>query len=128
MRHVAALMLLLVAFVHLPPLVGVLGTGRLQDLYGVPVAGPDLAILMRHRAVLFGLLGGYQLWAVYRPAHRTVAYVAGIASLAAFLALVYVTPGYNAQLARVATIDAVALVLAVVGFGAHLAAGKNPAA
>ena len=124
MHRVAALMLLLVAFVHLPPLVGVLGAGRLQDLYGIPIAGPDLAILMRHRAVLFGLLGGYQLWAVFRPAHRTVAFVAGIASLAAFLALVFSTPGHNALLARLAAIDAVALVLSIVGFGAHLAAGR----
>ena len=125
MRHVAALMLLLVAFVHLTPLVGVLGTGRLEALYGVPIAGPDLAVLMRHRAVLFGLLGSYQLWAVVRPAHRTVAFVAGIVSLGAFLALVFSTPGHNTNLARVAAIDAVALVFAVVGFGAHLAARRG---
>jgi len=124
MRQVAAVMLLLIALVHLPPLVGVLGTARLEALYGLPIAGQDLAILMRHRAVLFGLLGAYQLWAVFRPAHRTLAFVAGIVSLAAFLALVYSTPGHNAALARLATIDTVALVFAVVGLGAHLAAGK----
>jgi formate-dependent nitrite reductase membrane component NrfD len=50
-----------------------------------------------------------------------VAFVAGIASLAAFLALVLSTPGHNANLARVAAIDAVALVFAVVGLAAHLA-------
>lgn len=120
MQRVAALLLMIVAFVHLPPLVGVLGVARLESLYGVAVAGPDLVILMRHRAVLFGLLGAYQLWAVFRPAHRTVAFVAGIVSLGAFLALVYSTPGYNANLARVAMIDVAALVLAVVGFAAHL--------
>jgi drug/metabolite transporter superfamily protein YnfA len=124
MRQVAALMMLLVALVHLPPLVGVLGGARLEALYGVPVDDPDLAILLRHRAVLFGLLGAYQLWAVLRPAHRTVAFVAGIASLAAFLALVHSTPGHNAALARVATIDAVALVFGGVGLAAHLAQGR----
>jgi hypothetical protein len=127
MRQVAAVMLLLVALVHLPPLVGVLGTARLEALYGLPISGPDLAILMRHRAVLFGLLGAFQLWAVFRPALRTLAFVAGIVSLAAFLALVYTTPGYNAALARLATIDAVALVFAAVGLGAHLATGKAKA-
>jgi hypothetical protein len=121
MRHVAALMLLLVAFVHLMPLVGVLGAGRLESLYGVPIDGPDLAILMRHRAVLFGLLGAYQLFAVFAPQHRSAAFVAGIISLGAFLALAYSTPGHNANLAKVASIDVVALVFAVVGFAAHLA-------
>ena len=121
MRQVAAVRLLLVAFVHLPPLVGVLGAARLEALYGLPIEGPDLAILMRHRAVLFGLRGAYQAWAVFRPAHRTLAFVAGIVSLGAFLALVAATPGYNAAIARLATIDTVALVFAVVGFAAHLA-------
>jgi hypothetical protein len=121
MRQVAALMLLPIALVHLLPLVGVLGAARLEGLYGVPVDGPDLAILMRHRAVLFGLLGLYQAWAVFHPEHRTAAYAAGIASLAAFLALVHSTPGHNAKLAKVANIDVVALVLAVVGLGVHLA-------
>lgn len=114
MRQLASLMLLLVAFVHLMPLVGVLGPARLQALYGLPIEGPDLAILMRHRAVLFGLLGLYQAWAVFHPEHRSAAFIAGIASLGAFLALVVSTPGHNAHLAKVATIDVVALVLAIV--------------
>jgi hypothetical protein len=121
MRHVAALMLLLVALVHLLPLPGVLGSARLERLYGMPIEGPDLAILMRHRAVLFGLLGLYQLWAVFHPEHRTAAFLAGIVSLAAFLALVHSTPGHNAKVARVAMIDVVALGLALVGLAAHLA-------
>src|SRR5690349_14833980 len=87
MRHLAAAGVLLMALVHRPPLLGVLGVERLATLYGIDVAGPDLQVLMRHRAVLFGLLGGYQVFAVFRPAHRTAAYVAGLASLGAFLAL-----------------------------------------
>ena len=125
MRHVATAALLLMALVHLPPLLGVLGVERLAALYGIDVASPDLEILMRHRAVLFGLLGAYQAWAVFRPAHRTVAFVAGIVSLGAFLALVYATPGHNAALARLAAIDTVALVFALVGLAAHLAQGSK---
>jgi hypothetical protein len=120
MHRFAAVMLFLVALVHLPPLQGVLGAGRLSALYGIDVAGPDLLILMRHRAVLFGLLGAYQLWAIVWPAHRTAAFVAGIASLAAFLGLAISTGDYNAAMARVVWIDVVALVIAVVGFAAHL--------
>jgi hypothetical protein len=124
MHRFAALMLLFVALVHLLPLQGVLGAGRLQSLYGIAVDGPDLVILMRHRAVLFGLLGAYQLWAIFRPAHRTAAFVAGIASLAAFLALAFSTDGYNAAMARVVWVDVAALVMAIAGFAAHRASGR----
>jgi hypothetical protein len=120
MDYIAPFALLLMAVVHLLPLAGVLGAGRLAALYGVDVAGPDLQVLMRHRAVLFGILGAYQAYAVFAPAHRTAAFVAGLASLAAFLALAYSTPGHNAKLARVARIDVVALVVGAVGFAAHL--------
>jgi hypothetical protein len=120
MRHLATFGLVVMALVHLPPLVGVLGAGKLAALYGIDVAGPDLQVLMRHRAVLFGILGAYQAYAVFSPAHRTAAFVAGIVSLAAFLAIVYSTPGHNANLAKVAMIDVVALVAGVAGFAAHL--------
>ena len=38
---------MLAAVVHLVPLVGVLGAGRLVSLYGVRVEGPNLSILLR---------------------------------------------------------------------------------
>jgi hypothetical protein len=125
MRLVATIALLLVACVHLPPLVGVLGVPRLEALYGIDVAGPELEILMRHRAVLFGLLGGYQLFAVFRPAHRTAAFVAGFVSLAAFLALAWSVGGYGSTLARVVMIDVVALGVCAIGLAAQVAEDRR---
>ena len=55
MRYLVSAMLTVVAVINLLPLSGVLGTDRLHALYGVSFDEPNLAILMRHRAVLFGL-------------------------------------------------------------------------
>ena len=101
--------LLVAALIHLLPLAGVLGAERLQALYGIAVQGPDLAILLRHRAVLFGLLGAFLLLAAFRPALQGLALVAGLASVLSFLALAWATPGHNAALARVVVADWVAL-------------------
>jgi len=62
-----AAMLVLVALIHLPPVLGVLGVAAMENAYGVGIAGPDLAVLMRHRALMFGLLGGFMLLAVFVP-------------------------------------------------------------
>lgn len=49
--------LLLAAVFHLLPAVGALGSQRLASLYGVPVEDPALLLLMRHRALLFAVIG-----------------------------------------------------------------------
>jgi hypothetical protein len=75
MRHFATTLLVLVGLVNLMPAVGILGSARLEALYGLPLAGDDLLLLMRHRAALFGVLGALLMigyWASTRdkPAPR----------------------------------------------------------
>jgi len=57
--------LLIAAVFHLLPLAGVLGAERLAALYGVRIADPALLLLMRHRALLFGVLGLLMLCAAF---------------------------------------------------------------
>lgn len=49
----------------------------------VPEIGSGLEILMRHRAVLFGLLGAFLIFAAFKRAYQTVAYLGGFFSAAA---------------------------------------------
>ena len=57
MEVLGATLLALAGALHLPPVIGVLGVGSIERLYGVTIGEPAMAILMRHRAILFGLLG-----------------------------------------------------------------------
>ena len=120
MRHLVSVMLAVVAVIHLLPAVGVLGVARLEALYGIPVQDPNLAILMRHRAVLFALLGVFLLVAAVRPAWQPAALVAGFVSVLSFLALARTVGDTNAQLARVFAADVVALACLVVGAVAYV--------
>jgi apolipoprotein N-acyltransferase len=113
MRFLVSAMLVVVAVIHLLPLSGVLGSERLAALYGLSINDPNLAILLRHRAVLFGLLGLFLLFAAFRPPFQTVAFVAGFVSVVSFLWLAWSVGGYNAQVARV-------LVCLIVGVAAHV--------
>lgn len=85
MRYLVSAMLVVVAVIHLLPLSGVLGSERLAALYGLSFNEPNLAILMRHRAVLFGLLGLFLLFAAFRPPFQTIAFMAGFVSVVSFL-------------------------------------------
>jgi apolipoprotein N-acyltransferase len=112
-------MLVIVAIIHLLPLSGVFGSERLTSLYGISFDEPDIAILMRHRAVLFGLLGLFLLVAAFTPRFQVAAFVVGFVSVVSFLWLAASVGGYNAAIGRVFTADIIALVCLVVGAAAY---------
>ena len=120
MRHIVPAVLLLVALIHMLPLAGVLGAGKLSSLYGIPVQDPNLEILMRHRAVLFGLLAALLAYAAFhRPLHG-LGLVAGGVSVVSFLVLAFAVGGYNPALATVVKVDVVAAVLLAAGAVVHV--------
>ncbi|UCH29653.1 MAG: phosphopantetheine adenylyltransferase, partial [Myxococcales bacterium] len=80
-------LMLVVAAIHLVPITGFFGAKRLSALYGIEVDSPDLEILMRHRAVLFGILGAFFAYAAFVPALQPIAFVAAATSLATFFYL-----------------------------------------
>ena len=108
-RYLTAALFVLPAVIHLMPLSGVLGAEALARLYGLDFSEPNLQILMRHRAVLFGLLGVLLMAAAFRPAYRTIALWAGFASVVSFLVIAATSGGYGEAVARVVLADWVAL-------------------
>ena len=120
MRHLLSVMLVIVGIIHLLPLSGVAGDEQLRKLYGLSFTEPNLSILMRHRAALFGLLGAFLVYAAFRPAMQPVALIAGFVSVVSFIWLAWLTGGYNAQIARVVVADIVALVCLLIAAGVWL--------
>ncbi len=118
MKWVVPVVLVLVGLLHLLPLGGVASREALLRLYGVAVDDPSLELLLRHRAVLFGLLGGFMVAAAFRPAWQPAALVAGTISVLSFLLLAWLiggrAPAFTAPVLRVVWLDAAALVLLVV--------------
>ena len=125
MKHLISAMLVIVAIIHLLPLSGVLSSERLTALYGLNFNEPNLAILMRHRAVLFGILGVFLLFAAFHPSLQLAAFIMGFVSVTSFLWLAWSVGDYNAQVARVFGADIVALVCLVVGLGAYFFIGTG---
>jgi len=105
MNVAIAALLLLVGFLNLAPVVGVLGAGRLQSLYGVGVRDPQLAILLRHRALLFGIVGGLLVAAAFRAELRRAAIAAGLVSMLGFIAIARLEGGAHGPLAKIAAAD-----------------------
>lgn len=114
MTAVTAVALVLAGLIHLLPLVGVLGPSRVAAMYDVRVDGPDLAVLLVHRAVLFGLLGALLIAAAWSDDLRPYAIGAGLVSDVAFLVVARANPGVNPAMRRVVQADVVSVVLLLV--------------
>jgi hypothetical protein len=103
-------LMLVVAAIHLVPITGFFGADRLSTLYGIEVDSPDLEILMRHRAVLFGILGAFFAYAAFVPELQPIAFVAAAASLASFFYLAVAVGNYSPAIRKVVVADVVAVV------------------
>ena len=115
LRTLSVGLFLFVGILNLVPVSGVLSVQRLQALYGVALAEPDLVILMRHRAVLFGIVGGLLVASAFHVPLRPFGLAAGLASMLSFVLIAFLVGDYNAALSRLVVIDLVASVLLVLG-------------
>ncbi len=122
-----AILFLVPGIIHLLPLAGLMGADGLTRLYGLDFSDPNLEILMRHRAVLFGLVGTLLVGAAFHAALRGAALVVGFVSLLSFLALAWSVGGYNPHLGRVVAVDWIALASLVGAALVHRRAGNRDA-
>lgn len=113
MEKLITALLVLAGIIHLLPVPGVLGAERLSALYGISLAEPNIDILMRHRAILFGILGLFLLYAAFQPSLQTLAMVAGLISVVSFIAIAWSVGGYNEFIQKVIIADMVATIALV---------------
>lgn len=102
------------AVIHLLPLLGVFGPSTVARMYDVAVTGPDLSVLLVHRAILFGLLGSALVAAIFWQDAREVAIGVVLVSDIAFLIVARLHPGLNDSMKRVVRADAASIGLLVV--------------
>ena len=104
------------ALIHVPPVVGALGPERVTAMYGVRADSPELALLLRHRAILFGILAGLLIACAWITDLRPAALTAALVSDTTFLALAHPATALNDPVRRVVRADivSIALLLAAV--------------
>ena len=110
-----SILLIIVGVINFLPVIGVLSAETLSGAYSVDLIGNDIVILMRHRALLFGVVGGFILYSVFKPSYQSAAIVMAAISMLGFLYFVWAAGDYNASMSKIAIIDLVGnICLAIV--------------
>lgn len=113
MNVFVSLALFITGVMHMMPVIGVLGIERLQTLYGIDRVSDDLELLLRHRAVLFGIIGCLMLYSLFESRLRLIAVFVGLASMLSFIALAQLSDGIGSELKKVVWIDWLCSVLLI---------------
>ncbi len=123
MKHKLFLLFLLaVGVINIIPVLGLFSASQLAAAYGIDLNSAELALLMRHRALLFGLIGGLVLISLFKPQLQVTAMLLSGISMLGFMALAWPIDGLNDQVKRVFMVDVVGvlcLILAVVFYWHH---------
>jgi hypothetical protein len=114
MEKVITLCLVVVGLINFAPVTGVISAQKLESTYSVTLAGNDLPILMRHRALLFGILGAFILYSAFNPFYQPAAMIMGGASMVGFALLVLGVGGYNEAVGKVFFIDILGILFLLV--------------
>ena len=109
MKYIISATLVISGVIHLLPLAGIVGASQLNALYGVAIEDQNLELLMRHRAVLFGILGGFLVYSAFKVTYQTIAIIACFISTLAFLALAWMTPEYNPDIGKIVVADEIVI-------------------
>ena len=111
MRKAITFCLVILGVINLLPVIGVFSTQILESSYSVTLAGHDLAILMRHRALLFGILGAFILYSAFYPRFQPAAMVMAGVSMIGFAFLALAIGDFNEAVGRVLWIDVVGILV-----------------
>jgi len=120
MDRIISVLIIIAGLINLAPLIGILSRAKLGALYRLSDISPDLEILLRHRALMFGLIGGFMLYGPFRPNLWWPVITIGLISMAGFIVLAGHIGAYGPEIKKIMIIDAIGIAALVIAAGLHL--------
>ena len=117
MERIITGILFLVGAINFYPVVGVLSAKMLSNLYLIDVQSNDLLILLKHRAILFALLGGFLIYSAFKPELQWLAITMGLVSMLSFIVIAFLVGDYGVGIRKVIIADVIAMVGLLIVLG-----------
>lgn len=118
MELIFRICLIIAGIINLIPSLLAFVPDKINNSYGIDVPNINYELLLRHRAVLLGIIGGLMIYAAIVKRHYNLATVVGLISMISFVILYKLMDGeINPELNKVMKIDILAIVILMVGFG-----------
>ncbi len=113
------ILLFITGAINVLPAILVFSSEKLSKSYGIEIPNPNFELLLRHRAVLFGIVGGLMLYAAILKKHYSLSITVGLVSMISFIVLYFSLEGINQNLEKVMRIDFIATALLIIVFAVY---------
>jgi hypothetical protein len=97
---------------------------KINASYGINVTDGNLELLLRHRAVLFGIIGGLMIFSAISKRYYDLSVIIGSISMVSFVILYYSIGTINDELKKVMLFDVAAIVVLAIGCFCYYFWGK----
>ncbi len=89
---------------------------KIATSYGIKIPDANYELLLRHRAVMFGIVGGIMIYSAISQKHYSLAVVIGLISMVSFIVLLKLVNGaVNPELMKVMKVDVIGIIILLIG-------------
>lgn len=114
---IITVLILIAGLINFIPIVGAASKGSLERLYGIDIGDANTEILMRHRAVMFGLLGGFMIYAALAQTLQVWAIAGGLISMVTFIIFARAADGYTGHIHKIIKADIIGIICLLIAAG-----------
>lgn len=117
MELASRILLFIAGIINLLPSVLAFLPSKISKSYGIEVSNVNYELLLRHRAVLFAIVGGLLIYAAVTRKYVELSVLIGFISMASFILLYFlVGKEVNAELTKVMKIDILGIVVLAISY------------
>jgi hypothetical protein len=124
MELIFRISLLLAGIINFIPSSLVFFPNKINASYGIDVTNSNLELLLRHRAVLFGIVVGLMLFSALSKRYYDLSVIIGSISMLSFVILNFSIGTINSELKKVMLFDIAAIIILAIGCFCYYILGK----
>jgi hypothetical protein len=99
---------------------------KISKSYGIEIPNANYELLLRHRAILFGIIGGLMIFSSIVKKYYEIATIAGLISMTSFILLYFlIDRDISSELKKVMVIDILASLILLIGLVIFLITSKK---
>ena len=115
MELIFRITLFIAGFVNILPATIAFLPSKISKSYGFEVSNVNYQLIIRHRAVLFGIIGGLIIFSAITKKYYEISTIAGLISMMSFIIMYFLIGNINNELRKVMIIDVIATIILLIG-------------